>query len=108
MAKYSGIVQGSVQHGEGLNADGTPNSRVYYHGETFETDDDHTWEELRRVGAVLLPGEAPVTAERVAALMTLQEAQTAELETARSRIAELEAMVKAQSGNKAPAPRLPE
>ena len=110
MAKFSGIVQGRVEHGVGFTqhelADGTkvrvPEIRVYQHGEPFETDDEALWNELRAAQAVKLPHEvAPAAAAAIA-----QQAEA--LDAANARIAELEALVKAQTAKAAPKQKLPE
>lgn len=109
MAKqFSGVVQGRIEHGEGFDANGAPVTHEYRHGETFETDDEKLWNELRRVGAVKLPGELALSEEQAQAALNAAQQQAAELEMARNRIAELEALVRSQSETKAPSKKLPE
>lgn len=109
-AKYSGIVQGRIEHGVGFVqhelADGTkvrvPDIQIFNHGDVFETDDEKLWNELRAAHAVKLPSElAPAAAAAI-------EAQAEELDAAQRRIAELEAALKAQVANKAPSKKSPE
>lgn len=108
MAKFSGIAQGRIEHGEGVDANGTPVVHEYRHGETFETDDEALWNALRSANAVKLQGEIALSEEQAAAALNAAQQQAAELEMARNRIAELEALVRSQSENKAPGKKLPE
>jgi len=89
--KYSGVVYGRLIH----------DTTEYQHGEPFETDDEQLWNELVQAGAVRLPSEV-LTPEQVH-----ERAQNAAatIEMQQNRIAELEAMLRAQSSESKAAPR---
>lgn len=92
--KFSGVVFGTLLH----------DGEEFAHGSTFETDDEELFNGLKKAGTLKLPGEVLSPQQ----LQQAQQQQAADLEMARTRIAELEAALKAQNETRASKKQSPE